>query len=287
MIETTAQFNKLFIIQSLSDTELQTGDRLAKDALRPKLDSLGLGLVHFKVANRAQFFAALDDIWKECAETRPRIYPILHLDTHGRADKSGIAMLPSDDTVTWVEFVNKCQAINVECHNNLVVTSGLCFGLLAITAINFRAAAPFLALVGPQERVTAGEIDDGFPAFYGELLGSGDIAAAHAKLSPKFALFLSDRLFLHAFATFLQQSCKGVGRAERIERLLAEFLERDAAQKIDETTARRIIEDYTMPNANAFERFKRVFLVSDHPLNVGRFDGVSFETALAAAERGA
>jgi hypothetical protein len=158
-------------------------------------------------------------------------------------------------------------------------------GLLSITAINMREAAPFLALIGPEEAVSAGEIDLGFPAYYAELLQHGDLGSALAKLSGKFGLFLADRLLLKAFAGYLREGCKGVGRDARIERLLAEFLEKNAAHKVKEAAVRRFLEDYTRPNPEAFERFKRRFLLSDHPLNKGRFDSLNFDAALAAGDR--
>ena len=283
-IETSSQFNKLFVVQSLHDTELQTGQRLVEGTLEPKLKGLGLGLTYVKVSNRAEFFAAMDDIWRQCAESNPRIYPILHLDAHGKADRTGIAMLPSGEKVTWDELAEKCRSINVECHNNLIVASGLCHGLLSITSVNMRDSAPFLAVVGPEETVTAGEIDVGFPSFYRELLQSGELATAMSHLSSKFGLFLADRLFLRAFSAYLRENCKGEGRDARIERLLADFLQSTAAHKIDEHTARRIIEDFTQPNPASFDRFKRRFLMSDHPLNANRF-AITFEMALEAADR--
>ena len=135
-METTCQFNKIFVIQSLRDGELQTGERLVQAELGPRIQALGLGLCYVKVADRASFMIAMDVIWKECAETTPRSYPILHLDAHGKTDKSGIAMLPSGETVTWGEFAAKCRCINVECHNNLLVASGLCFGLPSAAALH-------------------------------------------------------------------------------------------------------------------------------------------------------
>lgn len=85
---------------------------------------------------------------------------------------------------------------------------------------------------------------------------------------------------------YLREGCKGQGRKDRIERLLQEFLESAAAHKVDEATARKIIEEYTQPNEAAFERFKNRFLLADHPLNRGRFDAsVRYEEALEKAGR--
>jgi len=286
MMETELQFNKVFLIQSLRDGEKQTGERLVESTLKPQLSQVGLGLTYYKVATRAEFLTALDDIWRQCAREAARTYPIIHLDTHGAGDKSGIATLPSGEVVTWREFARKARGINVECHNNLLIVGALCYGLLAITEINMREPAPFLAVIGPEETVSVGEIDGGFGPFYEAILKTGSLDAAMAKLSSKFGLFLADRLFANAFAAYLKQGCKGIGRQERIERLLAQFMETQAAHRITEAEARQIFEEFTLPNQAAFERFKSKFLMSDHPLNANRFP-LSFEDVLNAADRSA
>lgn len=283
-IETQLQFNKVFLIQSLRDNEKQTGERLVEQTLKPQLEAVGLGLAYYKAASRAEFFGALQDIWKQCARESPRTYPIIHLDTHGAGDKSGIATLPSGEIVTWREFARMARGINVECHNNLLIVGALCYGLLAITEINMREPAPFLAVVGPETPVTVGEIDGGFGPFYEAILKTGSLDEAMTRLSAKFGLFLADRLFANAFATYIKQDCKGAGRQERIDRLLAKFMETEAAHRISEAEARRIAEDYTLPNEAAFERFKSKFLMADHPLNVNRFS-LSFDDVMNAADR--
>lgn len=283
-METELEFNKVFLIQSLDGAERQTGERLVESTLKPQLTRVGLGLAYYKVANRVEFFAALDDIWRQCARETPRTYPIIHLDTHGAGDKSGIAMLPSREVVTWSEFAQKARGINVECHNNLLIVGALCYGLLAITEINMREPAPFLALIGPETPVTVGEIDGGFGPFYEQLLMVESLDDAMAKLSSKFGLFLADRLFARTFVSYLKQHCKGVGQQERVESLLAQFMESHAAQRITEQEARNIIEQHTQPSEAAFERFKTRFLMSDHPLNAGRFP-LAFDDVLNAADR--
>ena len=283
-METTLRFNKVFVIQSLGDNEIQTGERLVKSVLEPKLVKLGLGLTYWKVKSRTEFFSAMDEIWKQCTATTPRIYPIIHLDAHGTDDKNGIAILPGIEQVTWDEFVPRVRGINVECHNNLMIVGALCYGLLAIKEINMREPAPFLILIGSENEVSIGEIDSGFVDFYEELLRDGDLDMSFAKLSDKFKMFLSDRLFLITFGKFFKEQCQGKERQDRIERLLAEFMESEASQRVDEKTARRILEDYTMPRKETFKRFKERFLLSNHPSNLDRFD-ITFDDAVRLANK--
>jgi hypothetical protein len=46
---------------------------------------------------------------------------------------------------------------------------------------------------------------------------------------------------------------------------------------------RKIIKARTQPDREAFERFKSRFLLSDHPLNAGRFQS-TFAQAMRLAE---
>ena len=285
-ITTTFQFNKVCVIQSLATDEPQTGERLVNDRLRPALTPMGFRTSYVKVADRVGFFQAMADIWASCARDQaPRTYPIIHLDTHGFGDRSGIALLPSREKVTWTEFAESCKQINRECHNNVLVASAMCHGLHSITGVSIRDSAPFLGLVGPQETVTANAIDAGFDKFYEKVLESGDLVAAMAVIGSEFSLFQADRLFVNAFRDYIAKSCKGIGQVQRVERLLAEWMETKAEQRMDTDTARQILMDYTAPNRDAFERFKRRFLMSDHPDNAGRFDDISFELVYDASNR--
>lgn len=285
-METQFQFNTIYVLQSLNDHDLQTGERLVQQQLKPKLGNMGFGLHYWKIRDRSAFLRAMDEVWMRCAErTKPRVYPIIHIDTHGASDQSGIAMLPSGETVSWAELYDKCQRINQEVHNNLLVASAMCYGLHAITEVSIRSAAPFLGLVGPQEAVEASLIDVGFGAFYSEVLHSGDLDSAMHALGRRFKLFHADKLFVGAFTKYLKQSCKGAGQERRIERLLAEWMGRNADHNLDEETARRILTEYTSPNPASFERFKKRFLMSDHPLNAGRFDDITFELVHGFAGR--
>lgn len=283
MPESTCQYNKLFVIQSLDPNEPQTGDDLVS-AVKPVLAQFGIDVELLKAKTRGEFFEAMDNVWRQCATATPRVYPVLHLETHGFGDLSGISIRPPRERVTWEEFSDRCRDINRECHNNMMVTTGLCHGLHAISKITIRAEAPFFALVGPEDAVSIASVR-GFVEFYKSVFESGDISAAMTKLSNKFRMFLAPRLFTNAFAAYLREDCKGEGREERIDRLLAQFFENHAGWKVSEENARAIIEEYTKPSEAAFLRFKERFLMSAHPLNSGRFDEVSYELAFEASNR--
>lgn len=283
MPESTCQYNKLFVIQSLNTDEPQTGDQLVA-SVKPMLEPLGIEVELFKAATREEFFAAMAAIWKQCSPGGKRVYPILHLETHGFGDLTGISIRPPKERVTWQEFSDRCRDINRECHNNMMVTTGLCHGLHAISKISIRSEAPFFALVGPEKAVSIADVRR-FVEFYKSVFEKGDINLAMTKLTNDFGLFLAPRLFLNAFAAYLREDCKGPGRDERIERLLMKFFEDQAHWRLSESSARAIIEEFTRPSPGAFEQFKERFLMSRHPLNSTRFDEVTYELAFEASNR--
>jgi hypothetical protein len=179
-----------------------------------------------------------------------------------------------------------CQKINIECHNNLMVCSALCSGLYAITEVKITEASPFHSLIGPDVPVSAGDIDAGFPKFYEHIFEEdGDFIKAQQELSDKFKLFLSERLFVNSFRDYISSQCKGDGQIERVNKLLKEVLANHPGKEIYENEFRNMLMDLTSPNINSFNKFKRAFLMSDHPLNQGRFDNISWDLMQSAISR--
>lgn len=280
-MEAIAQFNKVFVIESLSPQDLHAGTHLVEE-IKPTISDLKLGLCFWKVGSRRDFESAMKQIWAQCARNSPRTYPMLHIEAHGCKEPGGIMLYPSGEVMPWSAFANLCRNINRESHNNLFVTTGLCFGLNAITAISLFEEAPFFALLGPEEKVSAAECDC-ISIFYNELLRSGDVNRAHDKLSSKFGLFLAERLFMNAYASYVRSDTRGSGRQRRIDALLSQAVAAYGTARWSLTEMRRKIKERIKPNRESFEEMKNRFLMSSHPDNESRFQG-TFETALLSAD---
>ncbi len=275
------QFNQIFVVSSLGPKSLQTGERLVRDDLEPRAGALGVGVTFERVGTLAEFRVVLERIATICRE-KANTFPILHLDAHGAED--GVALVPSGEIMSWSELAQQCRAINVACANNLLVTTGLCFGLLAITAVDIKQATPFFAVVGPEVTVSAGDVD-AFGSFYVQLLEHGDADRAMEKLTGDFGLFLSERLFLNSIAGYFRSHCSGRQRRQRVERLITEAMKRESGTKLGLSKVRSIAKERTRPQREVFERFKRGFLLSGLPMNEGRFQS-TFEQALEVADLG-
>ena len=98
-------------------------------------------------------------------------------------------------------------------------------------------------------------------------------------MNDKFDLFVSERLFLNTFARFIKTFSKGGGRRKRIERLITTYMNTESDGKLPLSAVRRLAKQYTRPDAATFERFKKSFLLSDHPQNLDRFS-VTFEDVM-------
>ena len=198
--------------------------------------------------------------------------------------KSTRIALASGELITWSEFASSCRAINAACQNNLIVATNMCYGIWAIRETSVRELTSSFALIGPRTTVQAQEAD-AMSLFYRSLMNTGDFEAALTQLPHSLEYFLCERAFVRAYSLYLRQKCRGRGRRERNEQLLTSVRQIPALSHIPIGEARRITRARAAPCAEAFERAKARYLMSDHPDNRGRFSS-SFEQACRLAGLG-
>ena len=276
-------FNWIFVMQSLNTGELQTGKRLVEDRFQEIKMGNKIDFCHtyLELPDRGAFFSAVNNIANMC---KSGIKPILHFDLHGLRNKSGIALLPSKESLSWQEFASVCRTLNALCSNNLMIVMASCYGLHAITEVSIKEISPYCYLIGSQEQVSAGAIDTGFKEFYSVLLKTCDVDSAMKTLDSRFRLYIAEKLFMVSFSSYLREGCLGKGRRQRIERLLTEYVElmKREGRSVRLKVARNSIKLNTKPNKEAFARFANRFLMADYPANSGRFNCV-FEDAVYVA----
>lgn len=276
-------FNWIFVLQSLNTGELQTGKRLVENKFQEikLVNKIEFCHTYLELPDRAAFYSAVINIANMC---KAGVKPILHFDLHGLSDKSGIALLPSNESISWQEFASICKMLNALCSNNLMVVMASCYGLHAITEVSINEISPYCYLIGSQEKVPAGAIDTGFKEFYSVLLKSCDVDSAMKELDPRFRLYIAEKMFMVSFSLYLKEGCIGKGRRQRIERLLTDYVElmQNEGKLVRLKEARDSLKLNTTPNKDAFVRFENRFLMADHPTNLGRFNCV-FDDALYIA----
>jgi hypothetical protein len=263
-----ADFDHLYVVESLQQQELHTGAHLVEE-VRPSIERLGFGLTYWKLSTATEFRSVMSQILAQAERPVPKIYPILHLDAHGTEGRTGIS-LSSGDVFHWNEFASWCREIHGACENNLTVVSSICYGISAITEVSIKQLTPFFSLIGPRDVIKAVEAD-AMSRFYRELLDSGDVNRALERLPHELEQYLSEWLFLNSFARYIREKCRGQARSERVERLLTEVLQHPSTQQIPIKEMRKGIKKHVKPTEEAFRRWQARFLMADHPNNSGRF----------------
>lgn len=213
--------NSIVIIDVLGESDLQTAIHLKTemdDAISVNRSDY---CRYFKVRSTAEFFDVLNLI---DTEVQSGLRPILHIESHG--DKElGIQIGVSREFIPWSQLLPKFQQINKNSKNNLGVVMAGCFGLYAITPLCIEEPCPFYFLIGSDEKVIAGYIDDVMKLFYLELIESKNLDKAMKKVDAKFKQFHAEKFFYITFAKYTKQACMGLGAQQRVERLLTNVVE--------------------------------------------------------------
>jgi len=283
--EQAQTFNKIYVVDSLRDTELQTAAALFHDNIQWRTKHLGLDSSYTSVSTRQDFSVFWETVRNEVLNRQ--ILPIIHLEAHG--DENGLA-LRSGEQVKWEDLIENLCVINRGCGNNLLLTLAVCKGvhLMKIIVQTITGRTPFWAIIGPTDTVKAGDISKAFNEFYGELLSSLDGTKALNKLNDalppdatKYRFVYCEALFRMAFKGYLNTQCSGKTKRERVERLLTEIktkkklpapigeIRHDFKEKLRKENQRPIFEKYR----------RRFFMIDDFPENDKRFP-VRFEEFL-------
>lgn len=251
--------NAVFVIDALGENDMQTGLKVY-NKLRDLRDYAGHKehiVERVQITDGGDLRTVLDQIRMRCANDGLR--PILHFESHG--DERGLEIGETQVHVSWDVLETLLRPINVACEGHLGVVMSVCQGLYAIRPVKLHRHAPFLFLVGTQEKILQGALADQLPAFYEELFASGELDTALEKV-PSCKPFHAEKLLASGVAGYFKTACMGAGAAQRAEELLTgskwllggfESVEqmRDmrqaAKQKIKSDVSAEILQRYAEP----------------------------------------
>jgi hypothetical protein len=270
-VQAEMEWNSIFVIQSLAQDEPKPARWLVHEDLYPASKYDHFNLMYVEVSGRRGFFGLMAEIERRCRNPRLRVRPILHFDAHASHSATGVHLEPSGETVTWEEFARCSRRINVASGNNLLVTTGFCHGIKAITKVDIALPTPFFAIVGPSDKPTAADVHSSFSAFYSELLHRGDISLGLTRMNAMFELYLCERVFLRTFAMHIRKHTRGKARQVWVEGLLTQFLQGYGARLLHISTARKVIKTLVRPNDRYFDFLKERFLLTNVHGNEVRF----------------
>ena len=129
--------------------------------------------------------------------------PLLQIETHGDGD-SGIG--PSDkDGLTWPELMAALTPLNQLTGVRLPVILSACHGIWGIKMAEPMERSPFFALMGPDRKVTPGEVVRGMRQFYRGIFEKKDGTVAMRMLNNIIRM----RITRHSAST-TSSSCSGM-----------------------------------------------------------------------------
>jgi hypothetical protein len=167
------EIGNFIIIQSLNDQERQTGYEVQQAIklaiLRANAEDPSF-LVN--VHSKQELLDVLSDIAARCTDD---LKPLLHFDIHG--SPSGFYLSNGDD-VSWEDIKELIREINIACKNSLYISLATCYGGYLLNIYEYTKPCPFYGYIGPLDEMGGRDLEDGFSAFYAELIDTRNFQAA-------------------------------------------------------------------------------------------------------------
>ncbi len=220
-LKKTFEFNKIFVIESLRNSDLTTGQELFIDDIKYGLWKKGL-YEHCEIflpKTKAEFLDTIEKIKLEVEEKS--IYPIIRLEMHGSIN--GIEVT-NGQIVNWFELQNRLIELNILCKCNLFLTMATCFGGYIYSTIKPNLRTLFWGFIGLYEEVSFGETLHNFKAFYDEFIESLNINNAVILLNKsnpnntsRFRFHNTEFVFEVAYKNYEEKYLTDEVVAERLE----------------------------------------------------------------------
>lgn len=157
-----AKFNTIVVVDAIPDWELNTARRLHGHLLDIANSVEGLDVRYSRVNTLQDLASLISALTREVAHG---VLPSLHIEAHGFADERGF-LTAQNEPCLWEAFKDMVTPLNVATNLNLMVMMAACYGGSFARAIRTTDRAPVWGVLGPTRDVTAGQIEDGFSAFY-------------------------------------------------------------------------------------------------------------------------
>jgi hypothetical protein len=269
----TFEFNKIYVIESLRQSDLNTGQELFNDNVKYGLWKKGLyeHCEFFLPKSKADFFDTVEKIKLEIEEKS--IYPIIHLEMHG--SKHGIEVT-NGQLITWFELQNRFIELNILCKCNLFITMATCYGGYIYSTIKPSLRTPFWGFIGPFEKVTFGESLCDFKAFYDEFIESLNINKAVELLNKanensksKFRFHNTEFAFKVSYENYEKKYLTEEVVQERLEQGLIEARKHPETKHLSDEEIKRNLKFFMVDNKDfmKFKLMERFFMWDLFPEN--------------------
>jgi hypothetical protein len=274
-------FGKIHIIEWLTPADARTGRDLFNELEPMGLASRPQVQVSFqRVRSRDEFIAHLRTVADDFRTTRA--LPLLHIEAHGSED--GLCSAAGDE-VLWPELMTELVPLNELTGLRLVVVAAACDGIWGLKMIQPVERAAFLALLGPNRALPAGDLFTACLTFYRRIFQHPDGNAAFSAMNevvppprPAFGVLNAEMLFKDVYGAFLTTNCTDEEISRRVECVVAENARRFRARHGVGMWAHEVAQVRALARAHLeahgvyFEEFRRRFFFIDaFPENNHRF----------------
>lgn len=289
LYETGLRFNAIYVLESLREGELKTGQDLYDSVVLPACSELFEGpYTEFAVIpNERELHAKLSVI--AYAARHGNHLPVIHFEAHG--DESGIE-LADGSSISWRSLVLRLAEINQACRMNLVVVAMACNGWGLTYALMPSDRAPVFMLVGPPDNILAANILVATKAFYGALIKYMDVNRALAAMNScapfqNWAIkpATSEILFCRVFRMYLDEYANPQALKERENTLIAKLARVRQLDVLQTAALRTELRPQLANREWWYDHFREQFLMLDlFPENRPRF-GLTYELCCPGGEQ--
>ena len=280
-MDASLYFGKIYIVAWLAKSDAKTDWELF-DELQPKglMSSPRVDVSFARVQNKAEFIANIRSIGEDFRTTGQ--LPLLHVEAHGFQDGIGST---SGDEILWPELMAELIPLNQLTHLRLWVVLAACEGVWGIKMAQPVTRAAFLALLGPNRLISAGDLATALRAFYRGIFsdrnGNGALRAMNDVVDearPTFGLVNAEMLFTVVYRAFLKERCTEEELSQRVEGVVAaeaaRFKERHGvgmwAHEVEQVRANA--REHVQAHDQHFDHYRRQFFFIDlFPENAQRF----------------
>lgn len=217
-------FNKIIVIESLADNEVQTGSNLFNDLLNRKSGILS-ELKIFKT--KVELLAYFEELKEEIKING--ILPFLHFEIHGSKNKDGLVM-SSGELVGWLELANRFRELNQILNNNLFVSLATCHGAYMYREISPTQSSPLFGFIGPWQEVESDDIEVSFNYFFDCLISENNFTEAVKRLNDmnnlpyRYHFYSAEEIFDRVYDQYEKRDYSPENYKQRVLYLMSEAL---------------------------------------------------------------
>lgn len=266
------KFNTLYILESLNGDDSKTGKELYDELSNwINLVHKDLRLDYKSLEGRQDFLYFFDFLYNDVSENG--CVPLLHFEIHGDSEYRGLT-LSNGELVSFPEFGECLQKINMATGCNLFISLAVCYGLRTMFEIHTSMVMPFCGVLGSFYKLYEEDLRIRFYVFYEEFFNSLDLVSAYRALlnangglDANYCCYMADKLFIKSYKGYLEKECS----PERIDERAQESY--DSNLPYDLETFKKLFKEEELKRRDTdYKAIRdRFFMINEFPENKSRF----------------